>query len=81
MCACPVHASFRYCAADLLAESERVRIHERRETRASCEAFSLAAFEYEFGALDRLDNPITNTYLNLVHVSLLRHPPCFLANL
>lgn len=27
---------------------------------------ALAAFEYEFGALDQLDNPITNTFLNLM---------------
>jgi hypothetical protein len=28
----------------------------------------LAAFEYEFGALHKLDNPMTNTYLNLMYV-------------
>ena len=57
-----------------------MRINQHHETHASCEAFSLAAFEYEFGALDRLDNPITDTYLNLVYVSLLHHPPCFLVD-
>lgn len=30
--------------------------------------FVLAAFEYEFGSLDQLDNPISNTYLNLVYL-------------
>ena len=80
MCACPAHTSFQHCTTDPLAESGRVRINQHYETHASCKALSLAAFEYEFGALDRLDNPITNTYLNLVYAPLLRHPQCFLTD-
>ena len=29
-----------------------------------------AAFEYDFGALDRTDNPLTRTYLDLLYVAL-----------
>jgi hypothetical protein len=58
----------------------KVRIHQGRETHVGCEAFSLAAFEYDFGALDRLDNPITETYLNPVYVFLLRGPSWFLTS-
>ena len=29
-----------------------------------------AAFEYDFGALDRTDNPLTRTYLDLLYVVL-----------
>ena len=30
------------------------------------------AFEYEFGALDGSDNPLTKTYSNLLHVSTIQ---------
>ena len=80
MCGCPVRMTSQYCSTDALVELEKVRIHQRHETHTSCEAFSLAAFEYEFGALDRLDKPITNTCLGLVYVFLLRCPLYFPTN-
>ena len=38
--------------------------------------FSSAAFEYDFGALDRAGKPITETYLNLVY-TFLPHGPSY----
>jgi hypothetical protein len=60
-----------------MVESGKVRIHYGRESQADCEVFSLAAFEYDFGALDRLDNPITKTYLNLMYM-FLPHGPSYI---
>ena len=74
MCTCLTHTAVPYRAADPLAELEKVRIHQGRESHARCEALSPAAFEYEFGALERLDNPITETYLNFMYVSGPVHP-------
>ena len=34
-----------------------------------------AAFEYDFGALDRTDNPLTRTYLDLLYVALYTPHP------
>jgi hypothetical protein len=73
MCTCPPHTPVLYWMADPLAESGKVRILQDRESHAGCEASSSAAFEYEFGALERLDNPVTETYLNLMYVSGLVH--------
>ncbi|KAF9787463.1 cytochrome P450 [Thelephora terrestris] len=43
--------------------------------RAALDMIGKAVFEYEFGALDRLDNPITTTYLNLVNAAFGTKPP------
>ena len=44
------------------------------------ETFPLAVFEYDFGALERLDKPITSTYLNIMYMFLLRGSSCRLTN-
>jgi hypothetical protein len=64
-----------FSMADVSVGSGRVRVFQGHETGAGCDDSTLAVFEYEFGALDRLDNPITTTYLNLVYATLLRFPP------
>jgi hypothetical protein len=73
MCTCPPHTPVLYWMADPLEELGKVRTLQDRESHAGCEALSSAAFEYEFGALERLDNPVTETYLNLMYVSGLVH--------
>jgi len=69
-----------YQVSDISVGSGKVRIHQALETPTVYEAFPLASFEYDFGALDRLNNPITNTYLNLVYVFVLRGSSCVLAD-
>lgn len=55
--------------------SGKVRDRQERDTGTGYNNSMLAAFEYEFGALDQLDSPITTTYLNLVYVALLQALP------
>ena len=58
-----------FLMTDASLGSGKVSDCKERDTRAGYNDSMLAAFEYEFGALDQLGNPITTTYLNLMYVA------------
>ena len=80
MCELTSHILHLYWVAEPSVELGKVSVHQGHGTHPSSEVFLLAVFEYDFGALDELDNPVTRTYLNLVYAFLLHNLPYSLTN-